>query len=61
MARIEFKQESNGTVSYSLVVEEGESAVDPHVMAAFCMAKRGLTKRDTERYKLHGAFTMEVK
>lgn len=59
MAHIEFKQEPDGSVSYALVTQKGE-LFDRSYLAALHMAKRGLTKRDTEKYRLNGYFEMKV-
>jgi len=56
MARIEFKEEADGSVSYALVMEEGEHSFSPAWLAAFALAKRGLTRKEMDHYKLQGAF-----
>lgn len=59
MVYIEFFDAEDGSVGYNLVTGEDEH-FNNSFLVANKMAKRGLTKKDTERYKLDGYFGIKV-
>lgn len=60
MAIIKFTLADDGMVDYTVLLDEREDMLSLTGQAAFALAKRGLTKGETERYKLRGSFRMEV-
>ena len=57
-ASIEFTENEDGTVEMVLSVKDPLSKAG---MCAYALAKRGLTKKEIERYGYPGYFTFQVK
>lgn len=56
-ASIIFRENDDGVVEMS--VDLPPNALSHAAMCAFCLAKRGLTKREAERYGYPGYFHLE--
>jgi hypothetical protein len=54
--RIDFQQHEDGTVSYNLIIEKDDCPSDNACLAAYSMARRGLTHADAIKYQMHAHF-----